>query len=144
MARTCGTCTLCCKLPRVAELNKPAGVWCVSCHEGQGCTIYDSRPQVCRFYMCGWLGGVGSDEMRPDKSGVILSLQHVKGFPEPYTNVVFALVDPDTPDAWQTGPMGEYLESLLLQGEPILLTIGDKQQLRTRNTEWAARLGGDE
>jgi hypothetical protein len=45
--RTCGTCSLCCKLPYVSELNKPIDPWCKHAspgREGGGCLIYPDRP----------------------------------------------------------------------------------------------------
>jgi hypothetical protein len=40
-ARSCGTCSLCCKLPYVAELNKPINTWCPHARPGHGgCSIY--------------------------------------------------------------------------------------------------------
>jgi hypothetical protein len=53
--RTCGACSLCCKVYSIAELNKPAGQWCPHLARGPGCTIYKSRPQDCRQFFCAWL-----------------------------------------------------------------------------------------
>src|SRR5579871_2428843 len=54
-SRTCGTCTLCCKVLRVESLEKPQGKWCESCEIGAGCRIYDARPTECRKFLCGYL-----------------------------------------------------------------------------------------
>jgi len=56
--RSCGTCTLCCKVLAVDELKKPHGKWCAHCKTGQGCGIYDTRPAECRDFRCTWLTGV--------------------------------------------------------------------------------------
>ena len=48
--RTCGTCTLCCRVLAVVDIGKPAGAPCAHCAEGKGCRIYDSRPQECRLF----------------------------------------------------------------------------------------------
>ena len=53
--RSCGTCTLCCKLLQVPEVEKPLGEWCRHCDKGVGCTIYAERPQRCRDFFCGYL-----------------------------------------------------------------------------------------
>ena len=58
--KTCGSCTLCCKVVGIAELKKPADVWCGHCNKAKGCRIYDTRPQVCRKYStenCEYHGG---------------------------------------------------------------------------------------
>jgi hypothetical protein len=54
--RSCGACSLCCKLAQVDELDKPSGVWCRHCAPGRGgCTIYETRPPVCRNWFCAWI-----------------------------------------------------------------------------------------
>src|SRR5260370_14543633 len=54
--RRCGDCSLCCKLAKVDELEKPSGVWCRHCAPGRGgCTIYETRPSVCRNWACSWI-----------------------------------------------------------------------------------------
>ena len=50
--KTCGSCTLCCKVVGVAELKKPADVWCGHCNKAKGCKIYDTRPLECRTFYC--------------------------------------------------------------------------------------------
>lgn len=70
--RPCGGCTMCCKLPEVPDLEKPAGVWCRHCNKGKGCTIYAERPEGCRAFMCLWkVMPDFPEEMRPDKSKVL-------------------------------------------------------------------------
>ena len=73
--RDCGSCTVCCKSPAIdsPELQKTTGVLCRHCVEGAGCQIYQSRPQVCRDWFCGWrvLGHL-ADDWRPDKSDVLI------------------------------------------------------------------------
>lgn len=60
--RECGECGLCCKLPKIRALEKPAGKWCPHWDKEKHCTIYETRPEVCRNFVCLWL----SDDM-PDK-----------------------------------------------------------------------------
>jgi hypothetical protein len=45
---------MCCKLPAIPELNKPANQWCVHAVRGKGCGIYGSHPDVCKAWQCGW------------------------------------------------------------------------------------------
>jgi hypothetical protein len=73
--RTCGDCSLCCKLleisaERAPEVAKPAGQWCKNCVQ-PGCSIYDRRPALCRDFKCMWLlddryGGVEAVAVRND------------------------------------------------------------------------------
>lgn len=53
--RACGTCTLCCKVMGVEELDKPRGTWCQHCVPGSGCKVYAERPPSCRAFHCGYL-----------------------------------------------------------------------------------------
>lgn len=72
--RACGGCTECCMAVAVAELEKPYFAKCRH-QTATGCSIYARRPTGCRQYNCAWLQGMLSDEMRPDKSGFILSAE---------------------------------------------------------------------
>jgi hypothetical protein len=72
--RSCGGCTECCTAVAVAELEKPYFATCRH-QTATGCSIYAERPNGCRQYNCAWLQGMLTDEMRPDKSGFILSAE---------------------------------------------------------------------
>jgi hypothetical protein len=69
--RECGACTLCCIVPGIdkPDLQKlPASV-CRFCDKG--CAIYETRPEVCREYYCGWRKlSMIPEHWRPDISGV--------------------------------------------------------------------------
>ena len=73
----CGTCTLCCKLVHVYEIDKPMGKWCPHCSLGKGCQIYEARPTECKTWNCLWLqGAFGNDpDLRPDKCKVVVGYQ---------------------------------------------------------------------
>lgn len=113
--RTCGTCRLCCKLVPTWEVGtgpdgqpyefaKPARQWCKHAGPG-GCAIYTSpaKPWTCRTWSCMWLMGWGSDELRPDRSRVVLALErqldqtHLVLYADragaPYTLAMGALVE---------------------------------------------------
>lgn len=96
--RTCGTCTLCCKLPSVEVLNKPIGKWCTHCVIGRGCLVYHTRPEECRDFYCGFmtLPQLG-EEWRPSTSKLIVGI-------ETGGNSIFVHVDPTRPDAWKSEP----------------------------------------
>jgi hypothetical protein len=53
--KSCGGCTLCCKVLSIKELAKPQGAWCPKCSVGRGCSIYAQRPEECRAFTCGYL-----------------------------------------------------------------------------------------
>ena len=75
--RQCGECMICCEyLPiSCSTLKKPAEVLCPHCIVNRGCSIYETRANVCRTWHCLWRrDATMPDELRPDKSGLIFSL----------------------------------------------------------------------
>jgi hypothetical protein len=74
--RECGDCTLCCKLLKIEipEIQKKEGEWCKHCNPSSGCKIYDDRPSLCRFYLCGWraFSWLG-DHWKPNKCGLLIN-----------------------------------------------------------------------
>lgn len=74
--RACGECTLCCSVMAIdkPEIQKAAGVRCRYCRGG--CTIYETRPALCREYHCGWRQlPILDDDWRPDRSGVFVEIE---------------------------------------------------------------------
>jgi hypothetical protein len=77
--RHCEGCTACCEFApiRVEELHKPANTLCQHCAEGQGCTVYDARPTVCRGFYCGYFFLPElSENWHPLRSGVVIRSEH--------------------------------------------------------------------
>jgi len=71
--RQCSGCTECCRLLRIPQLAKPAGVPCPNC-TGHSCSIYDNRPDICRRFRCMWLlnDAFGErDYWKPDACGIV-------------------------------------------------------------------------
>jgi hypothetical protein len=101
--RTCGTCTLCCKLIAVVEFDKPPGEWCPHCVRKGGCAIHATRPVGCRTFFCHWMTEKGlSPDWKPERSKLVLVLsegEHMTAF-----------VDPGTPGAWRQSPYYETLK----------------------------------
>jgi Fe-S-cluster containining protein len=105
--RSCGVCSLCCKLLEVSEISKPEGKWCVHCAPGrERCTIHDRRPDQCRSFYCGWLtmGNLG-DDWRPTKAKMVLS-------PGADGKLITVHVDPAFPNAWKEDPYHGMLRKL--------------------------------
>jgi len=96
--RSCGNCSLCCKVVSVAEFNKPAGKWCQYCRPGGGCGIHASRPFVCRGTYCEWMIAKGlGEEWKPERSKFVL-------FKGNGGTRLTAHVDPGYPAAWRASP----------------------------------------
>lgn len=93
--RTCGNCSLCCKVMGIHALNKPTNKWCEFCEVGRGCKIYSTRPDECRTFDCLWLrDATFPDELRPQKSKIVFTSEHGGGR-------LSAYVDASFPSAWQ-------------------------------------------
>lgn len=80
--RDCGECNVCCVSLTIddAELQKPQGYRCRNTQPDKSCGIYERRPNTCREFNCGWrmLKWV-RQELRPDRSGVLVRLQYERG-----------------------------------------------------------------
>ncbi len=50
MTTPCTKCGACCVAPDIAALDKPLGLVCPHLGPDSLCTIYETRPQVCRDY----------------------------------------------------------------------------------------------
>lgn len=102
-ARPCGSCTMCCKLIGVGPpLNKPMNRWCKHCIIGKGCKIYDTRPEECKDFYCGWKYGIGTT--RPDKCKVVIGIVNESD--------AVLYVDAGRPYAWQEPEFRELLRAL--------------------------------
>jgi len=96
--RECGSCSLCCKVYAITELNKPPGKWCSHCKPGKGCAIHDALPTQCIDFNCLWRteASIGPD-WKPDRSKMVVTISPVNG----YINVQ---VDAGAPQAWRKEP----------------------------------------
>lgn len=130
----CGSCTLCCKIMAVDELQKPRNQWCGHCDKGRGCKIYDERPQSCRDFECVWLLSQKHDpappsplppELRPDRSKVVLAMS-TSG------KALIAHVDPGYPTAWREGPMARFLDAMIANDVPVIVAVGEKRTWLSR------------
>lgn len=94
--RSCEGCTTCCKLLGIAELKKQPQVWCEHCAVGKGCNIYDSRPDDCRTFYCGWvLDQSLGEKWDPRHSKLVVKFE---------ANRIVIHVDKDRRDAWRKEP----------------------------------------
>jgi hypothetical protein len=119
--RHCGSCTLCCKLIPVEEINKAAGQRCQHVKAGKGCSIYERRPISCREWSCMWLKGSEDDRPldlhRPDRShyvidevpDIIRATNNVTG-EVTQIDVMQIWCDPKFPDAWRDPALLAMLE----------------------------------
>ena len=113
--RTCGTCTLCCKVLAIEELQKPAGPWCPKCNVGKGCSIYDERPAECRTFQCLFLFYPDmTEQWRPSKSKIVFATDETS---------ITAFVDPSSPLAWRREPYYSQMKRWAVVAAPSMRQV---------------------
>jgi len=119
MPRTCGICSLCCKLPYMAELDKPIDTWCRHCRPGKGgCSIYPQRPSSCCDFECLWrIDEQFGDEWYPARCKMLLGVKPVDGR-------VVVTVDPAFPTAWRREPYYSWFRTSAKRDGPVVIRIG--------------------
>jgi len=119
--RSCGACTLCCRLPEIDQLSKPANMLCVNCVTDQGCRIYDDRPELCRDFLCSWMT---DHDLGPEWEPTVAKMM-VYGQGDQLT----VLVDPDHPQAWRQEPYANQLTAWATEaagrGGYVIVFVGD-------------------
>lgn len=130
--RACGACQLCCVLPAISELGKPANVACKHL-TAKGCGIYDRRPAVCRKFECHWLGGTG--EHRPDTVG---AYTHAIPAGDGWGNDEGMMVHMDPHRFGRHVAVQQAIEDTVAAGGDVLMMCGDKRRLVTRNPQTLA------
>lgn len=106
--RQCGECFACCVTPEIKELQKPAGECCRHLTPEGKCGVYETRPQVCRDFECGWKL---SSKLREDDQPNLVGLM-VMGLQRGGINVVHEL-RPKALDSWK----GQRLVKRLAHGQ---------------------------
>lgn len=74
--RDCDSCTACCTWLKGESYGWEfgGGKSCKFLGDG-GCGIYDIRPDTCKRYFCAWAQELFDYDMRPDKCGILASVE---------------------------------------------------------------------
>ena len=120
--RACRSCTLCCDLPDIDALDKPANTLCRHCVRDRGCRAYAARPATCRDFLCAWR----TDAALGAEWDPVLS--HMMVYRQGHQLTV--LVDPRHPRAWQEAPFRSQLQDWAAQasaaGGYVIVWVGDE------------------
>lgn len=111
--RDCGECTVCCEALKIEELSKPEGELCKHCEKGKGCTVYQSRPDVCKQWFCMWRWFPFAKNVRPDKSGILLSYEK---HPATKKQVIVVRDVSKRGNAFDKPGFDQIMQSMVLQG----------------------------
>jgi hypothetical protein len=130
--KSCGDCTLCCKVMAIEELQKPAGSWCRHCRPGQGCVVYENRPAECRSFSCLRLVNDLLDRRwQPNKSRFVLTTSE---------DGIEVRCDPGYPDAWRKEPFHSEIRQWAISGEThdvtVVVIVGERMTLVTPEREF--------
>jgi hypothetical protein len=121
--KSCGSCTLCCKLFAIPELKKRAWDTCLHVAPGRGCKIYADRPVACRKFVCGWLLDPNmGPELKPENC-------HIVFYPRDEKNIA-AMCDDDYPGAWRKPIVTEFLHHLArISGPDRKVVVMEKSEI---------------
>jgi hypothetical protein len=105
---------MCCKVPPIPELGKPAARWCQHAVIGQGCGIYEERPAVCRRFYCAWMMDPAlGPEWKPEKAKFVMFPDHE------HKELLNVMVDPAFPDAWIRPPFLAAIKGWVASGATL-------------------------
>jgi hypothetical protein len=130
--RTCGDCTLCCKVMAIEQLAKAISSWCPHCRPGRGCLIYANRPAECRTFSCLWLVNDQLDRYwKPSKSKLVLTTSE---------DGIEVRCDPGFPDAWRKEPFRSEIRQWAISGEThdvtVVVMVGQRMTLITPDRDF--------
>ena len=116
--KTCGSCTLCCTVMGVPELNKRPWDPCPHAAAGDGCAIYAQRPAGCRTFVCGWLLDPNmGPQLKPENCHIVFYQRNEQH--------IMAACDPAYPGAWREPTVKAFLHHMARSLPPerrIILT----------------------
>lgn len=123
--RHCDGCTMCCRVMGIAELDKPAGVWCPHAVVGRSCRIYEARPTECRTFNCLYLLDEELNERwKPSEAKFCIVRDAGK-------KRLIAYMDPHRPDAWRREPYHSQFRAWAKEAAPlgrqVIIGIGERR-----------------
>jgi Fe-S-cluster containining protein len=123
--RTCGPCNVCCVALTIDDkaLRKVQGYRCPNTSPDKSCAIYETRPDTCRTFFCGWrqLKWI-RETLRPDLSGVLVRLHYEVSTARNTTSlgVVFTLLNGA---ALKADGLAESVAAAVAAGVPVYLHV---------------------
>jgi hypothetical protein len=138
--RACGDCTMCCTILTVdtPDFQKPAGTHCVHL-ASHGCSIHAVRPHICRTWFCAWRRIADMpDEARPDRSGILVSLDFVHEPRNCFEGVSIMVRMHPGSKAIENGMAETILDSLCDRLVPVWFSDGSKKMLMHPETDVAS------
>ena len=88
--------------------------WCENCDKGNGCSVYDTRPDECKNFDCLWKKQKLPEYLRPDNCGIMFELLYEKP-------VYVGFVVPEKDDTWQTDDMMLLVSKINEVGDSVVI-----------------------
>jgi len=129
--RECGDCSACCAVLAIdtPDFKKPAGTPCAHL-VSHGCGIHPERPPICRAWYCAWRRVAAlPDEARPDRSGLLVSLNFEREPRNCFEGVSITVRALAGTDAIANGMAATVLDTLCDQLVPVWFSDGSKKML---------------
>ncbi|HPF46181.1 MAG TPA: hypothetical protein PK690_04890 [Emcibacteraceae bacterium] len=94
-----------------------------------GCSIYNSRPNVCQKWFCAWRNLPDLDDSwRPDKMGVLLEFAD-ENFPPPFAGRIgFRFTILDKKKIENNKKLAKFIIQQMKNGVPCILTYGNDEE----------------
>jgi hypothetical protein len=109
---------MCCTILTIEELKKDAGPLCANWCAPGGCSIYATRPGVCREFECEWLSERDIPlALKPNRVGTILMI-------DPDSEQYQAVCDTKTPNAWRHPLVFKHLLAKAKEGHVVVAKVG--------------------
>lgn len=121
-SRSCGTCSLCCTVMGVEELQKPRDTKCVHLTTLGRCNCYSTRPASCAGFNCLWLQGLLPKELQPERCRAVAMTNSLGDM------VVFQ-IHPKDRGAHLRGHLAHTIEKLASGGIPVIVVCGEERHL---------------
>lgn len=131
--RQCGDCMVCCEYMPISTkgLIKPAQTLCPHVVVNRGCSIYETRPNVCRTWHCLWRRDAAMpDELRPDKSRMIFSLIVHEDERSLFEQAHITCIAMESKADYQVPLVAQTIQRYIDEGElPVWLSFGGGKEL---------------
>lgn len=115
--RDCGTCSLCCTVMAIAEIQKPRNQRCPNLSLLGRCKIYATKPDSCTAFSCLWRIGIIPRELQPERV-------HAVGDVNDAGDTIVFHVDPRFPDAHDRGHLKAFIETMATKIN-VIVVCGD-------------------